>query len=100
MAKHIYLESNNQTEIYCCEMNTLPGSYFENNANNCDKAIITAITLDLTNTHNNQNYWCAEIVEALSFPIIKYYHFKNLSDLVSTYYENGYKFIITISNPK
>ncbi len=97
MAKHIYLESSLKKDIYCCEMNTLAGSYFENNANNCDKAIITAVS---TITTNNDTHWCAEIVESLSFPIIKYYHFKNLSDLVSTYYENGYKFIITISNTK
>jgi hypothetical protein len=90
MAKHIYLESSFKGETYLCEMNMLRGSYFEKIGNNYDKAIITAVSLDLI---NNQNGWCVEIVESKSYPLIKYYHFKNLSDLVDIYQANEYNFI-------
>ena len=90
MSTHIYLESSLLGETHFCEINRLTGSYFEKIENNNDKAIITAVTLDLT---NSQNCWCVEIVESLSFPIIKYYHFKNLSDLVAVYRSNKYNFI-------
>ena len=91
MAKHIYLESSLLGETYYCEMNMLSGSYFEKIGNNYDKAIITSVSLDLT---NSENCWCAEIVESNSYPLIKYYHFKNLSDLVANYQAKKYKFII------
>ena len=91
MAKHIYLESSLLDETPFCEINRLTGSYFEKIENNNDKAIITAVTLDLT---NSQNCWCVEIVESNSYPLIKYYHFKNLSELVAVYQAKQYNFII------
>lgn len=90
MAKHIYLETSLLGEMHFCEINRLTGSYFEKIENNNDKAIITAVTLDLT---NSQNCWCVEIVESNSYPLIKYYHFKNLSDLVAVYQAKKYNFI-------
>jgi len=97
MAKHIYLANNFIDDTYFCELNKLSGSYFEKKNEKYDKAIITSVTSDFT---NGQKYWCAEIVCTLSFPIIIYYHFINLNDLVSLYYDKGYKFIIKGSNSK
>lgn len=97
MAKHIYLESNYTGEIYFGEMHKLSCSYFEKIEDKYDKAIITAVNVDLI---NGEKYWCVEIVESNSFPIIKYYHFRNLSELVSLYKKNGYNFIIKVANTK
>ena len=97
MAKHIYLETSLKSETYFGEINKLSGSYFEKIEDKYDKAIITGVTLDLT---NGEKYWCAEIVESYSFPIIKYYHFRNVSDLVSLYNANGYNFIVKVITPK
>jgi hypothetical protein len=81
MAKHIYLESSYIGEKYFGEIDKLSGSYIEKIEDKYDKAIITAVNVDLTNA-NGEKYWCVEIVESNSFPIIKYYHF--------TFYFNSY----------
>lgn len=90
MAKHIYLETALSDDIYSYEMSKLSGSHFEKIDENYDKAIITSVISDFI---NGQKYWCVEIVETMSFPIITYYHFKHFNDLISIYYAKGYKFI-------
>lgn len=92
MSVHIYLENILLNETYN-EINTLVGSYFEKTDDNYDRAIITSVILEENIIPNSEIYWCVEIVESSSYPIIKYYHFRNFNDLVAIYQAKKYNFI-------